>query len=291
MPIRWSAPEVVLGSQYTSASDVWSFFVLMWEVWSGGQRPFGEKSNILICMILEEVKDGDTAPAELLPKPDGVTDSKYGGLQELCWAVNPSDRASFETVRAWAQGMAEQLDLGQGNAVGAAAGYPRVRGRATVGRPVQAGAHAYPRKTSTGMALYGSKPAGAAEGVRENAAAMPYQTKLAGAAKTYASKNTRARRQPDGQAKYSGIVVAAGGDVGGNTVSGVSAFRPTSCRRCRSRAPGRMRARLPINSSLFLSRSTGKSRSKGVNTTSPATRKRTWPFSAISLRFLMRPYR
>ena len=32
MPVRWSAPEVVLGSQYTTASDVWSFFIVMWEV-------------------------------------------------------------------------------------------------------------------------------------------------------------------------------------------------------------------------------------------------------------------
>ena len=41
MPLRWSAPEVVHGARYTSAADVWSFFVTMWEVWSEGQRPFG----------------------------------------------------------------------------------------------------------------------------------------------------------------------------------------------------------------------------------------------------------
>ena len=63
------------------------------------------------------------------------------------------------------------------------------------------------------------------EDAQENAAAIPYsrllyQTKLAGAAKTCASKTTRARKQTDGQAKKSGIAVAAGGDVSGNDVSG-----------------------------------------------------------------------
>ena len=32
IPLRWSAPEVVHGGRFTTASDVWSFFVTMWEV-------------------------------------------------------------------------------------------------------------------------------------------------------------------------------------------------------------------------------------------------------------------
>ena len=40
LPLRWSAPEVVTRLRFTPASDVWSFFMLMFEVWSGGQRPF-----------------------------------------------------------------------------------------------------------------------------------------------------------------------------------------------------------------------------------------------------------
>src|SRR3989338_116357 len=40
-PIRWMAPECIRNSQYSSASDAYAFGVLMWEVWSGGDLPFG----------------------------------------------------------------------------------------------------------------------------------------------------------------------------------------------------------------------------------------------------------
>lgn len=32
IPVRWSAPEVLSHGEYTSASDVWSFGVVIWEV-------------------------------------------------------------------------------------------------------------------------------------------------------------------------------------------------------------------------------------------------------------------
>jgi serine/threonine protein kinase len=32
IPIRWAAPECFLRSKYSSASDIWSFGVLCWEV-------------------------------------------------------------------------------------------------------------------------------------------------------------------------------------------------------------------------------------------------------------------
>jgi len=32
IPIRWTAPEAIMQHKYTTASDVWSFGVVMWEV-------------------------------------------------------------------------------------------------------------------------------------------------------------------------------------------------------------------------------------------------------------------
>ena len=108
MPVRWSAPEVVLGLRYTPASDVWSFFVVMWEVWSCGQRPFGLKSNVLIAMMLEEVKNGITPPADILAKPDHVNESDYNTLQEMCWAADPQGRKSFAQLCTWLRSVQNQ---------------------------------------------------------------------------------------------------------------------------------------------------------------------------------------
>lgn len=43
--LRWAAPEVITHGKYTSASDVWSFGILMWEVMSYGERPYWDMSE------------------------------------------------------------------------------------------------------------------------------------------------------------------------------------------------------------------------------------------------------
>ena len=102
-PLRWSAPELLAtdGSRCTSASDVWSFFVLMWEVWSRAQVPFGAKSGILVSMILEDVREGIILPGTILDKPAHADSALYQGLQDLCWVVSPGDRASFAQICTW----------------------------------------------------------------------------------------------------------------------------------------------------------------------------------------------
>ena len=49
IPLRWSAPELVKGRTHTTSSDVWSFFVFAWEVFSRGERPFGKMMDIVRC--------------------------------------------------------------------------------------------------------------------------------------------------------------------------------------------------------------------------------------------------
>lgn len=45
IPIRWTAPEAISFRKFTSASDVWSYGIVMWEVMSYGERPYWELSN------------------------------------------------------------------------------------------------------------------------------------------------------------------------------------------------------------------------------------------------------
>ncbi|KAG9482725.1 hypothetical protein GDO78_011395 [Eleutherodactylus coqui] len=45
IPIRWTAPEAISYRKFTSASDVWSYGIVMWEVMSYGERPYWEMSN------------------------------------------------------------------------------------------------------------------------------------------------------------------------------------------------------------------------------------------------------
>jgi len=43
--VRWTAPEAIQYRKFTSASDVWSYGIVMWEVMSYGERPYWDMSN------------------------------------------------------------------------------------------------------------------------------------------------------------------------------------------------------------------------------------------------------
>uniref|UniRef100_A0ACB8FTG3 Ephrin type-A receptor 5 n=1 Tax=Sphaerodactylus townsendi TaxID=933632 RepID=A0ACB8FTG3_9SAUR len=45
IPIRWTAPEAIAFRKFTSASDIWSYGIVMWEVVSYGERPYWEMTN------------------------------------------------------------------------------------------------------------------------------------------------------------------------------------------------------------------------------------------------------
>jgi uncharacterized protein (DUF2249 family) len=40
--IKWAAPEALTDQQYTNASDVWSFGIVMWEVMTFAETPYGD---------------------------------------------------------------------------------------------------------------------------------------------------------------------------------------------------------------------------------------------------------
>uniref|UniRef100_A0A8C7WN60 non-specific protein-tyrosine kinase n=1 Tax=Oryzias sinensis TaxID=183150 RepID=A0A8C7WN60_9TELE len=85
-PVKWSAPEVIKYSKFSSKSDVWSFGVLMWEVYNEGRLPYENRSN-------SEVVESLNAGLRLL-KPRLASDAVYM-LMDWCWKEKPDDRPSF----------------------------------------------------------------------------------------------------------------------------------------------------------------------------------------------------
>ena len=45
LPIRWMAPESIIYGKFTTATDVWSFGVVVWEVFTYGQQPYVGMTN------------------------------------------------------------------------------------------------------------------------------------------------------------------------------------------------------------------------------------------------------
>ncbi|XP_017553842.1 tyrosine-protein kinase ITK/TSK [Pygocentrus nattereri] len=84
--VKWSAPEVVKYKKFSSKSDVWSFGVLMWEVYSEGRMPYECRSNM-------EVVDSLIAGQRLL-QPRLCPETVYQ-LMQWCWKEKAEDRPSF----------------------------------------------------------------------------------------------------------------------------------------------------------------------------------------------------
>ena len=52
IPARWTSPEALLYKKYSTSSDVWSYGMLMYEIWSLGHKPFEDKTIQEVCMCV-----------------------------------------------------------------------------------------------------------------------------------------------------------------------------------------------------------------------------------------------
>ncbi|XP_047674878.1 ephrin type-A receptor 7 isoform X5 [Tachysurus fulvidraco] len=91
IPVRWTAMEAIQYRKFTSASDVWSYGIVMWEVMSYGERPYWDMSNQDVIKAIEE---GYRLPAPMDCPP---------GLHQLmldCWQKERADRPKFDQIVA-----------------------------------------------------------------------------------------------------------------------------------------------------------------------------------------------
>uniref|UniRef100_A0A3Q1GD97 receptor protein-tyrosine kinase n=1 Tax=Acanthochromis polyacanthus TaxID=80966 RepID=A0A3Q1GD97_9TELE len=89
IPIRWTAPEAIEYRKFTSASDVWSFGIVMWEVMAYGERPYWDMSNHEVMKAINE--------AFRLPAPMDCPSAIYQ-LMLQCWQHDRSKRPRFSDI-------------------------------------------------------------------------------------------------------------------------------------------------------------------------------------------------
>uniref|UniRef100_A0A3B4A1X5 receptor protein-tyrosine kinase n=1 Tax=Periophthalmus magnuspinnatus TaxID=409849 RepID=A0A3B4A1X5_9GOBI len=89
IPIRWTAPEAIAYRKFTSASDVWSYGIVMWEVMSYGERPYWEMSNQDVIKAVEE--------SYRLPGPMDCPEALYHLMMD-CWQRERTNRPKFDEI-------------------------------------------------------------------------------------------------------------------------------------------------------------------------------------------------
>nr|CAB3246490.1 VEGFR vascular endothelial growth factor receptor 1 [Phallusia mammillata] len=87
LPIKWMAPESIFDKIYSTKSDVWSFGVLLWEIFSLGGSPYpGIQMDKDFCNKLKR--------GVRMSKPEYSSDSAYSNML-ACWANQPEERPTF----------------------------------------------------------------------------------------------------------------------------------------------------------------------------------------------------
>ncbi|XP_038598331.1 platelet-derived growth factor receptor alpha-like [Tachyglossus aculeatus] len=87
LPVKWMAPESIFDNVYYRQSDVWSYGVLLWEIFSLGRTPYpGITVN---ATFYEKIKSGYR-----MPKPEHATSEVYD-IMLKCWNKEPEKRPSF----------------------------------------------------------------------------------------------------------------------------------------------------------------------------------------------------
>ncbi|CAG8591559.1 6757_t:CDS:2 [Ambispora gerdemannii] len=89
--LPYIAPEVLNGEKYTSASDVYSFGMILWEV-SAGRKPFDDRPHDY-NLALEICND-------LRPEVIEGTPWRYAKLMRQCWDQDPANRPSAAKLAA-----------------------------------------------------------------------------------------------------------------------------------------------------------------------------------------------
>ncbi|KAB0358556.1 hypothetical protein FD754_002712 [Muntiacus muntjak] len=89
IPVRWTAPEAIAYRKFTSASDVWSYGIVMWEVMSFGERPYWDMSNQDVINAIEQ--------DYRLPPPMDCPAALHQLMLD-CWQKDRNSRPRFAEI-------------------------------------------------------------------------------------------------------------------------------------------------------------------------------------------------
>ncbi|KAK1175956.1 platelet-derived growth factor receptor alpha-like [Acipenser oxyrinchus oxyrinchus] len=87
LPVKWMAPESIFDNMYTTLSDVWSYGILLWEIFSLGGTPY--PGMVVDSSFYNKIKSGYR-----MTRPEHANSEVYEMMMR-CWSSEPEKRPSF----------------------------------------------------------------------------------------------------------------------------------------------------------------------------------------------------
>ncbi|NWY07720.1 NTRK1 factor, partial [Nothoprocta ornata] len=96
LPIRWMPPESILYRKFTAESDIWSFGVVLWEIFTYGKQPWYQLSNTEAIECITQGRE--------LERPRACPAEVYG-IMRSCWQREPQQRRSIGEIHGRLQAL------------------------------------------------------------------------------------------------------------------------------------------------------------------------------------------
>lgn len=99
VPVKWTAFESLLYGNCTTMGDVWSYGIVMYEIFTIGGTPYPKVDSKDIASLLQE--------GYRMPKPTHLDTRLYDAMK-ACWNEKPEERPSFADLREMMKEMGEE---------------------------------------------------------------------------------------------------------------------------------------------------------------------------------------
>ncbi|XP_036444733.1 macrophage colony-stimulating factor 1 receptor 1 [Colossoma macropomum] len=90
LPVKWMSPESIFECIYTVQSDVWSYGILLWEIFSLGRSPYPDV--VVDARFYKMIKAGYH-----MAQPDFAPPEMYT-IMKMCWSLEPTLRPTFGKI-------------------------------------------------------------------------------------------------------------------------------------------------------------------------------------------------
>ncbi|XP_078374592.1 ephrin type-A receptor 4-like isoform X1 [Oculina patagonica] len=87
LPAKWMPPESLFYGESSSMSDIWSYGIVMWEVFTIGESPYPGFKHREVAGLLQT--------GYRMPRPRHISEELYSIMSE-CWEEQPHKRPTFQ---------------------------------------------------------------------------------------------------------------------------------------------------------------------------------------------------